>query len=294
MMTIFQNTTAFIRSCAFLGILFLHFGCEVKPFEIVAPDFEVRDGSAVVSAIVPTFLRGLIQRVELKITTADTSRLRTVTRNLNFPIPGGRVAVGQISDIPIGKRRFTVRAFDTSGALRYRGQADSSIVFNRTSLITVKVERIGGSVDFVSTIDLSTLENTGIDSVGIVGMAVTSVLDVLEIIPDPIHPSLGLLPIFSVRLGDQFKTDLDGLLRRAVTVQQIPTGSRRFVAHLKDLASNQTRVLADTVTVFVDTVSIIQATFNLEPVRDPSTIRAIFTQETLPQDNSVIVVTPVF
>ncbi len=272
----------------------MHFGCEVKPFEIVAPDFEVRDGSAVVSAIVPTFLRGLIQRVELKITTADTSRLRTVTRNMNFPIPGGRVAVGQISDIPIGKRRFTVRAFDTSGALRYRGQADSSIVFNRTSLVTVKVERIGGSVDFVSTIDLATLENTGIDSVGIVGMAVTSVLDVLEIIPDPIHPSLGLLPIFSVRLGDQFKTDLDGLLRRAVTVQQIPTGSRRFVAHLKDLASNQTRVLADTVTVFVDTVSIIQATFNLEPVRDPSTIRAIFTQETLPQDNSVIVVTPVF
>ncbi len=156
------------------------------------------------------------------------------------------------------------------------------------------VDRIGGPVDFVSSIDLAALEDTAIDSAGVVGMAPTSVLDVLEIVPDPIHPSLGLLPIFSVRLGDRFIEDLDGLLKRVVKVQQIPTGSRRFVAHLKDLASNQTTAFADTVTVFVDTINTAQATFNLEPVADPSAVRAIFTQETLPQDESVIVVTPVF
>ena len=105
---------------------------------------------------------------------------------------------------------------------------------------------------------------------------------------------IALLPIFSVRLGDRFVEDLNGLLTRAVTVRQIPTGSRRFVAHLKDLASNQTTALADTVTVVIDTLNTVDAVFRLEPVGDPSVIRAIFTQETLPQDNSVVVVTPVF
>ncbi|MEE2754833.1 MAG: hypothetical protein VX910_12675 [Candidatus Latescibacterota bacterium] len=254
----------------------------------------MRKGSAVVSAVVPTFSRGLIQRVEVKVSTADTSRLRTVTRNLNFPIPGGRLAVGQVSDISVGVRRFAVRAFDTEGVLRYRGQADSIIVFNQTSLITVNVDRVGGVADFIATVDLALLEGTGLDSVGVVGMAVTSVLDVLEIVPNPIHPSLRLLPIFSVRLGDRFFEDLNGKLTRAVTVRQIPTGSRRFVAHLKDLASNQTIALADTVTVLIDTLNTVDAVFRLEPVGDPSVIRAIFTQETLPQDNSVVVVTPVF
>jgi ribosomal protein S28E/S33 len=294
MMTIFEKSASALRALSVFGVLCVLIGCEVKPFEVISPEFEVRKGSAVVSAIVPTFSRGLIQRVELKITTADTSRLRTVTRNMNFPIRGGRLAVGQISDIPIGVRRFTVRAFDTEGVLRYRGQADSIIVFNQTSLITVDVDRIGGVADFIATVDLASLEDTGLDSVGVVGLAVTSVLDVLEIVPDPIHPSLGLLPIFSVRLGDRFVEDLNGLLTRAVTVRQIPTGSRRFVAHLKDLASNQTTALADTVTVVIDTLNTVDAVFRLEPVGDPSVIRAIFTQETLPQDNSVVVVTPVF
>jgi len=294
MMTIFEKSTSMTRILAISMMFCVVVGCEVKAFDVTAPNFEVRDGSAVVSAIVPTFSRGLIQRVELKITTADTSRLRTVTRNMNFPISGGRLAVGKIADIPIGVRRFTFRAFYTTGSLRYRGQADSVIVFNQTSLITVNVDRVGGAVDFVATIDLAALDDTGLDSVGVVGLAATSVLDVLEIVPDPIHPSLGLLPIFSVRLGDRFIEDLTGLLTRVVTVKQIPTGSRRFVAHLKDLASNQTVALADTVTVLVDTVKTVAAVFNLEPVGDPAVIRAIFTQETLPQDNSVVVVTPVF
>jgi hypothetical protein len=269
-------------------------GCEVKPFDVVAPDFEIRDGSAVVSTAVPSFSRGLIQRVELKVTTADTSRLRTITRNMNFPIPGGRLSVAQVSDIPIGTRRFTVRAYDTSGALRFRGQTDSVIVFNQTSLVTVNVNRIGGAVDFVSSIDLENLESSALDSSAIVGMAATSVLDVLEVVSDPVHPSLGLLPIFSVRLGDRFNEDLTGLLTRVVKVQQIPTGERQFIAHLKDLASNQTTALADTITVAVDTVRSVDAVFNLTPVEDPSVVRAIFTQETLPRDSSVVVVTPVF
>ena len=269
-------------------------GCEVKPFDVTAPNFEIRDGSAVVSAAVPPFSRGLIQRVELKVTTADTSRLRTITRNMNFPIPGGRLSVAQVSDIPIGVRRFTVRAFDTSGALRFRGHTDSVIVFDRTSLVTVNVDRVGGEVDFISTIDLELLESSTLDSSAIVGLAATSVLDVLEVVDNPVHPSLGLLPIFSVRLGDRFNKDLTGLFTRVVQVRQVPTGQRQFVAHLKDLASNQTTALADTITVEVDTVRAVDAVFSLLPVVDPAAVRAIFTQETLPRDSSVVVVTPVF
>ena len=292
MMTIFRKR----ESTGYLALLLMVIlaSCEVKPFDVIAPQFEAREGSAVVSAALPIFSRGLIQRVELKITTADTSRLRTVTRNMNFPIPGGRLSVAQVSDIPIGVRRFTVRAFDTTGELRFRGHSDSSIVYNRTSLVSVKVDRIGGAADFVSTIDLVNLEGSSIDSSAVVGLAATSVLDVLEIVPNPTHPSLGLLPIFSVRLGDRFNQDLNGALTRVVSVRQIPTGTRRFVAHLKDLASNQTTALADTVTVDIDTVRTVSAVFELAPVVDPSVIRAIFTQETLPRDSSVVVITPVF
>jgi len=292
MMTIFGKRVRIAGLALILGALLA--GCEVKPFDVVAPDFTAREGSAVVSAVVPNFSRGLIQRVELKITTADTSRLRTVTRNMNFPIPGGRLSVAQVSDIPIGVRRFTVRAFDTEGALRFRGFTDSVIVFRQTSLVTVEVDRIGGAADFISTVDLTALDGTSLDSSDVVGIASTSVLDVLEIVPNPVHPSLGLLPLFSVRLGDRFNEDLTGQLTRVVSVQQIPTGERQFVAHLKDLASNQTTALADTVIVQIDTVRAVDAVFNLRPVDDPSTVRAIFTQETLPRDSSVVVVTPVF
>ena len=294
MMTIFRKRGLAVGRSLLIAAVGLLVGCEVKPFDVVAPDFEEREGSAVVSAIVPNFSRGLIQRVELKITTADTSRLRTVTRNMNFPIPGGRLSVAQVSEIPIGVRRFTVRAFDTTGELRFRGHTDSAIVINQTSLVTVGVDRVGGIADFIPTIDLANLEGSNFDSIAVVGLAATSVLDVLEIVPSPLHPSLGMLPIFSVRLGDRFNQDLNGVLRRVVTVQQIPIGTRQFVAHLKDLASNQTTAFADTVTVHVDTVSTVNAVFNLLPVEDASVVHAIFTQETLPRDSSVVVVTPVF
>lgn len=90
-------------------------GCEAKPFNVVAPAFERREGSALISATVPPFSRGLIHRVEIRVTTAptDTSRMRTITRNMNFPNPGGNLSVGQVTDILVGLRRFTVRAFDT-------------------------------------------------------------------------------------------------------------------------------------------------------------------------------------
>ena len=294
MMTIFQKHIQTSGPLMQFAVFLVLLGCEVKPFDVVAPDFEAREGSAVISAIVPNFSRGLIQRVELKITSADTSRLRTVTRNMNFPIPGGRLSVGQVVDIPIGIRRFTVRAFDTEGVLRFRGHADSVVVFNQTSVVTVNVGRIGGVADFIATINLDNLEGTALDSAAIVGMAPTSVLDVLEIVSNPVHPSLGLLPLFSVRLGDRFNEDLNGLLTRVVRVRQIPTGTRQFVAHLKDLASNQTIALADTITIAIDTIGVIEAIFDLVPVEDPATVRAIFTQETLPRDSSVVVETPVF
>ena len=87
MMTIFQKHIQTSGPLMQFAVFLVLLGCEVKPFDVVAPDFEAREGSAVISAIVPNFSRGLIQRVELKITSADTSRLRTVTRNMNFPIP---------------------------------------------------------------------------------------------------------------------------------------------------------------------------------------------------------------
>jgi|TARA_B100000686_G_scaffold300536_1_gene335136 hypothetical protein len=294
MMTIFQKYGQRLWKLLSVAVFSFFAGCEVKPFDVIAPEFEARSGSAVVSVVVPNFSRGLIQRVELKVTSADKSRLSTVTRNMNFPIHGGRLSVAQVTEITIGVRRFTVRAFDTSGALRFRGHCDSSIVHNQTSLVSVNVNRIGGAADFISTVNLASFKNTSLDSTAVVGLAATSVLDVLEIVPDPIHPSLGLLPIFSVRLGDRFNEDLNGLLTRRVTVQQIPIGTRQFVAHLKDLASNQTTALADTVTVFIDTTRTVDAVFSLEPVGDPSVVREIFTQETLPRDSSVVVVTPVF
>ena len=67
-------------------------GCDTEPFNVVAPAFSRNTGSALVSVRVPPFSRGLIQRVTIEVTAADTGRIRTIRRNMNFPIPGGNLS----------------------------------------------------------------------------------------------------------------------------------------------------------------------------------------------------------
>jgi len=269
-------------------------GCEAKPFEVISPTIEPDLGAALISASIPSFTRGLIQRVELKVSSADTSRMRAVTRSMNFPIPGGNLSTGQVADIPVGLRRFGVQAFDTEGVLRFRGFTDSLVMHNQTRLVTVPLERVGGAINFIATIDPSAVDTTVVDSAGLASLPATSILDVLELVEGAPHPGLSLLPIFSVGLGERFSTDEDGLFSRQVLVERIPTGTRVFAAHLRDLSSGGTLAFADTLVVAVDTLRTAQGRFELELVRDPATISAIFTKDTLPPDSSVVVITPQF
>ncbi len=266
--------------------------CENKPFEVISPTFRSDAGSALVSVEIPSFSRGLIQRVSIRVTSADTARIRTIRRDMNFPIPGGSLAVGQVTDIPVGKRRFTVTAFDNSDALRFRGFADSTITSGEREFVQVALARIGGTVNFRAIIDP---EETDVDSATLASLPLTSVLDIFELIPQPHHPQLGMLPLASVGLGDRFTTLNGGLLSRFVRVEPIPTGFRNFVAHLKDLGSNGTRAFADTVRgVRVDTIEAARPIFVLEQVREKADLDEIFKMPILPPDSTVVVITPQF
>lgn len=269
--------------------------CEAKPFSVLAPGFGPRVGSALVSVTVPPFSRGLIREVTVRVTSApaDTSRMRAISRNMNFPSPGGNLSTGQISAIPIGLRRFTVRAFDTNNALRFQGFADSTVSTDRTQLVQVTFNRVGGSVDFLSAIDSGLLDTLVIDSLGVASLPPTSVLDVIELVSDPHHPSFGVLPVFSVTLGDRFSMDDTGRFTRLVTADQVPTGLRIFAAHLKDLSSNESIAFADTIVVEVDTLRTAKAAFDMRLVQDAQTLSTIFTQA-LPADSTIVVTIPQF
>ena len=276
------------------AILCLCAGCDNKPFEVLAPAFRSEEGNALISVQVPPFSRGLIQRVTVRVTSADTARVRQIERDLNFPIPGGTLAVGEVVDIPAGKRRFTVTAFDTYEVLRFQGESDSTVATGRTKLVHVTLERIGGTVDFRAVIDMADIDASEMDSTALASLPLTSVLDILELIPQPHHPELAMLPLLSVGLGDRFTVGDDGIFSRRITVSQIPTGSRRFVAHLRDLSSNGLRAFADTLSVDVDTLRTVNAVFKLEMVKDPLVLFDIFSKTTLPRDSTVVVVTPEF
>ena len=272
-------------------------GCEAKPFNVVAPAFERREGSALISATVPPFSRGLIQRVDIRVTSAptDTSRMRTITRNMNFPSPGGNLSVGQVAGILVGLRRFTVRAFDTAGTIRFSGFSDSTVSLNQTQLVQVNIDPIGGTVQFQAIINPSLIDSTVIDSAGIAALPPTSVLDVFELIDDPHHPSFGALPVFSVALGERFLLDDQQRFTKTITASTIPTGVRRFVAHLRDLASNQTLAFADTISVeIVATSTAAEGDFDLRHVADTQTVIEIFTKQTLPPDGTILVISPQF
>jgi hypothetical protein len=269
-------------------------GCQNDPFQVVNPILERETGAALVSVQVPPFERGLIHRVSLQITAADTGSIRIIRRDMNFPIPGGNLAVGQVADIPAGVRRFEVTAFDTadiSGIPRFRGKADSVVHAGQTQTVQIKLSRIGGSVAFVASLDTA---DASLDSSVLANLPLSSVLDILELVPDPYHSSLAMLPLASVGLGSRWSLLDDETYSRRVTVSQIPTGSRRFVARLKDLGSNGTVAFTDTLDAVVDTLSVKEAVFELQRVRSLSDLEAIFSQPTLPPDSTVVVIVPQF
>lgn len=269
-------------------------GCSGEPFEVLGSNISPEIGSALISTRVPPFSRGVIQRLRVLVTSVDTAYMEPIDREMNFPVPGGNLSAGQVAEIPVGKRRFTVTAFDTERVLRFRGASDSEITDGQTSLVLVELGRIGGTVNFRTVIDLSGLDSSAVDSATLVALPLTSVLDILELIQESHHHQLGMLPLVSMGLGDQFSWLDKGIFSRQVTVSQLPSGRRKFVAHLRDLNSNGTLALADTITAIVDTVGEVEAVFNLELVQDNQTLLEIFSKTTLPGDSTVIVIVPKF
>ena len=270
-------------------------GCNSEPLEVIGPDDLRREtGNALVSAQVPPFARGLIQRVSLRVTAADSGPIRAIERELNFPIPGGNLSVGQVADIPIGQRRFTILAFDTGGILRFRGAADSLISAGQTELVQVNLGRIGGAVNFKTVIELATVDTSRVDSTTLASLPATSMLDILELLSTSHHNRLSMLPLLSTGLGDQFSIQPNGTFSRSIQVDQIPTGQRRFVAHLRDLSSGGTRAFADTIVTVVDTISTAEGVFILKPVLSREGLLEVFNKTTLPRDSSVVVVAPIF
>ena len=283
--------SAYIAVLWLLGLLSA--GCDSEPFQITAPAYSKTTGAALVSVQVPPFTRGLIHRVRVTVTTADTSRLRAITRDLNFPIAGGSLAAGQIAEIVAGKRRFTVVAFDTvgtGGVPRFRGAVDSTVRVGETQLVQVSLKRVGGRIDFEAIVDT---EDTEIGPTTLADLKSNSVLDIVELVPQPYHTGLAILPLVSIGLADRYTTVEEGVLTRQVTVDQVPTGRRQFVAYLKDLSSGRTRAFADTISgVAVDTATATHPVFELERVEDPAELQRIFTDPTLPPDSTIVVVPP--
>jgi hypothetical protein len=279
-----------LLSIAFL-IQFAFLGCENQPFEVVSPGTFIDEGSALLSVRIPSFSRGLIQRVTVEVTEADTGRIRAIKRDLNFPLPGGTLAVGEVTEIPSGKRRFRVKAFDTGGVLRFEGSADSTVVNGRLKIVDVSLKRIGGRVSFEAQIDLGA---TTADSASLSDLPERALLDILELVADPHHPSLKMLPLASVGLGDAFSIR-DGILSRRVTIDQIPSGNRQFIAYIRDLTSNRTFALADKI-LELDVLAnqSVQGVFEMAPVTRTQTLNVIFDSATLPRDSTVIIVTPQF
>lgn len=270
-------------------------GCNAQPFEVIGPDsLRTETGSALITSAIPPFSRGLIQRVRVRVSAADGGRIQTVERDMNFPIPGGNLATGQVANIPTGIRRFTITAFDTDGVLRFRGVADSTITVGETELVQVNLNRIGGAIAFRTVIDFTTVDTTKVDSLTLSGLAATSILDVMEILPTAFHTRLTLLPLLSVGLGDQFSVEGNGTLSRQIRVNQLPTGQRRFIAHLRDLSSGGTLAFADTITATIDTSAVSQAVFQLRQVETSAGLLEVFNKTTLPRDSTVVVLTPVF
>jgi hypothetical protein len=268
---------------ALLGVaLSLWAGCGSGPFQITGPPAEERPlGFALVTADVPSYIRGVIRRVRVQVTTADTSRMQPVVREMNFPIPGGSLAAGEVADIPTGRRLFTVTAYDTEEALRFRGSGMDSVRTGQATTMRIPLYRIGGTLRFTATLTKSQVA----DSLASI-LASTSVLDIVELGANRDLPRLAIAstPVVS------FTRDGQGYSRQ-VTISQIPTGNRLFAGSLRDLSrGGRYIVFTDTVSAKVDTSAVGDVAFTLKRVdrllRDSEIV--------LPADSTVVVVSPNF
>ncbi len=257
-------------------------GCGSGPFQISGPSSDDEPvGFALVSADVPLYIRGVIQRVNVDITTADTSRMAPILREMNFPIPGGSLAAGEVTDISVGRRLFSVSEFDTQEALRFQGSVIDSIRPGQATTVSVPLNRIGGTLRFtasLSRVDIS-------DSLAVI-LEGTSVLDIVELGAKSDMPRLALAstPIVSfTRDGSVFS--------RQVTISQVPTGQRIFAGNLRDLSlGSRFLSFTDTVSATVDTEGVVDVKFSLQRVdrllSDPEFV--------LPSDSTIVVISPNF
>ncbi|MSS72256.1 MAG: hypothetical protein EXS64_12310 [Candidatus Latescibacteria bacterium] len=253
--------------------LALWIGCGSGPFQITGPPAaELPRGFALITADVPLYIRGVIRRVQVEVTAADTSR-----REMNFPIPAGSLAAGEVANLPVGRRQFTVMAFDTQDALRFRGSVVDSVKTGQATTMSVPLARIGGTLRFTATVP----RTNAIDS-----LAATSLLDIVELDASRDLPRLALAstPVISF-------TREGNTLSRQVTIKQIPTGDRRFVGNLRDLRRGGRFVaFMDTVMAKVDTGSVGDVKFTLKALG-----RSLQDQEfVLPADSTVVVTSPNF
>jgi hypothetical protein len=146
-------------------------------------------------------------------------------------------------------------------------------------------------VSFTAGLDTAAAK---VDSTALARLPLSSVIDIVELVPDPHHNALAVLPLASVGLGTRWTMSDEGVFSRRVTVAQIPTGTRRFVAQLKDLSSNGTLAFVDTVDTQVDTIAVREAVFEMSRVTSLSDLDAIFSAPTLPPDSTVVVIVPQF
>lgn len=262
--------------------LALWMGCGSGPFQITAPPSpDLPVGFALITAEVPLYIRGVIRRVKVEVTSADTGRLEPIRREMNFPIPAGSLAAGEVANIPVGRRQFTVTAFDTQDALRFQGSAVDSVKAGQATTVSVPLARVGGTVRFTATATRAVVS----DSLA-VRLAATSLLDIIEIGASRDLPRLALASTPVVRFTQEGST-----FSRQVTIKQVPTGDRRFAGSLRDLSRGSRSVsFTDTVVAKVDTGSVVDVKFSLKRVeRELSEQELVF-----PADSTVVVVSPNF
>jgi hypothetical protein len=262
--------------------LALWMGCGSGPFQVTAPPSpELPVGFALITAEVPLYIRGVIRRVRVEVTSADTSRLEPIRREMNFPIPAGSLAAGEVANVPVGRRQFTVMAFDTQEALRFQGSTVDSVKAGQATTVSVPLARVGGTVRFTATATRAVVS----DSLA-VRLAATSVLDVVELEANRDLPRLALASTPIIRFTQEGST-----FSRQVTLKQVPTGDRRFAGSLRDLSrGGRFVVFTDTVAAKVDTGGVVDVRFSLKRVE-----RQLSEQELVfPADSTVVVVSPNF
>jgi hypothetical protein len=263
-------------------VLALWMGCGSGPFQITAPPSpDLPVGFALITAEVPLYVRGVIRRVRVEVTSADTGRLEPIRREMNFPIPAGSLAAGEVVNIPVGRRQFTVTAFDTQEALRFQGSAVDSVKAGQATTVSVPLARVGGTVRFTATATRAVMSDTLA-----VRLAATSVLDLVELEANRDLPRLALASTPVIRF-----TQEGSAFSRQVTLKQIPTGDRRFAGSLRDLSRGSRFVaFTDTVAAKVDTGGVVDVKFSLKRVE-----RQLSEQELVfPADSTVVVVSPNF